>query len=88
MCAYDHQMSVARDGRGGKEPNKRKKGISNWYQLNLLKCNPYKLPDDQFKAGVHEGSNEDQIKVLEKYLESGPAMKLLEVTFEVYQPLR
>ncbi|XP_073237961.1 uncharacterized protein [Porites lutea] len=45
MCAYDHQMSVARDGRGGKEPNKRKKGISNWYQLNLLKCFEINISD-------------------------------------------
>ena len=42
MYAYDHHLNVCwywEDGRGGKEPNEREKGISNWYQLNLMKCN-------------------------------------------------
>ena len=36
--------------------------ISNWYQVNLLKCNPDKFQwINIFKAGAHKQSSEDQI---------------------------
>ena len=51
--------------------------ISNWYQLNLFKCNPDKF---QYISLGQRHINEATKKI--KYVKSGTEIKLLGVTFD------
>ena len=82
MYTDDHQMYVAGGTMEDVERTLTDEGkeISNWYKRNLLKCNPHKVQSISLRQGhINE---EMKIKVLDKYVESGPEMNLLGVTFD------